>query len=765
LASLLVLALVVSPKALAQTGPQPPFNQPSQMVLNPVTNKMYVFGKGSPSGSSIAVVDTTTNKVLSYIDGPVGTQFGVGMMVANTLTNKIYFLSTGNLSVIDGATDTITQTVPLTLAVAATGVFEPNTSKFYFSGVSGITAVDGNTLATVKFILGLGQTAATGPQQLVVNPANNKIYAFFNLVTLTGIQVIDSNTDRVLVATACKVNKGCSPSVAGFPISAMLNAADNSIWIFSDATATTVVAGGQGPGPLAKPPATLLTRMSSATDSFTENHVVFGRFDGSFGMDPATRKMYGVGTYLPHVSNPAPSATIGGPLTDTGTDPALASFDLANPARLTDVWLNSNFLTVPVGSNFFCGTGSPTTLAIIGADVPAGNLYWRCDPTVSSGASVVVTKLSFVPTPTALLPPEVFSQPVHQMPSSLKFPINAVTISPAVFDALHRAFFLSAFSNSLVAVDPVASTVNTVDLSNPVAAPPPPPPPTPTPTPPPPPPTPTPTPSPTAFRVSGLVSNGKSGVAGITLALSNGMGAITDSFGNFTFANVAAGTYTVSIATPGVLSATPSQAVTVAANVMGVNFVVMTSPIKVVSVTWAGGASVLGPGMLAPGSIQLDQPTPVALAISLTSTNSKALKVPATVTVPAGASIASFTAQANGVSTPSSAIATAFYNGGFAPGGTSAASTAISVFPSDTVHITKATWSQGASTLTLQATDTNPAAVINVLSSVTNQLIGNMTNLGNGTYTFQALLNANPGSVKIISNIGGNTGQGVSVVP
>jgi len=99
------------------------------------------------------------------------------------------------------------------------------------------------------------------------------------------------------------------------------------------------------------------------------------------------------------------------------------------------------------------------------------------------------------------------------------------------------------------------------------------------------------------------------------------------------------------------------------------------------------------------------------------------------------------------------------------PGGTSAASTAISVFPSDTVHITKATWSQASSTLTLQATDTNPAAIINVLSSVTNQLIGNMTNLGNGTYTFQAPLNSNPVSVKIISNIGGNTGQGVSVVP
>src|SRR6185295_1520517 len=104
-----------------------------------------------------------------------------------------------------------------------------------------------------------------------------------------------------------------------------------------------------------------------------------------------------VGTYLPHVSNPIPSATIGGPLTDTGTDPALALFDPKTPARLIDVWLNSNFLTVPPGSNFFCGTGTPAALGIIGVDVAGGNIYWRCDPTVSTGASVVVTKLLFVP--------------------------------------------------------------------------------------------------------------------------------------------------------------------------------------------------------------------------------------------------------------------------------------------------------------------------------------------------------------------------------
>jgi hypothetical protein len=108
---------------------------------------------------------------------------------------------------------------------------------------------------------------------------------------------------------------------------------------------------------------------------------------------------------------------------------------------------------------------------------------------------------------------------------------------------------------------------------------------------------------------------------------------------------------------------------------------------------------------------------------------------------------------------------TAFYNGAFAPAGTSAASSAISVFPADVVHVTKATWSQATRTLTIQATDTNPAAALNVLSSANNQLIGTMSSLGNGSYTFQLSLLSNPVSVKVISNIGGNTGQGVAIVP
>src|SRR5262249_26044773 len=163
-----------------------------------------------------------------------------------------------------------------------------------------------------------------------------------------------------------------------------------SIWVLSDATASVVVVPTQGAGPLANPPATNISRLNSTTDVITETHRVFGRLAAPAAVDLLSGQIVGLGTYLPHVANPVPSTTIGGPLTDTGADPQLASFDLKNPARLTDIWFNTNLLTVPLGSNFLCGTGSPATLAVIGVDPAQGNIFWRCDPTVSSGASVVI---------------------------------------------------------------------------------------------------------------------------------------------------------------------------------------------------------------------------------------------------------------------------------------------------------------------------------------------------------------------------------------
>ena len=74
---------------------------------------------------------------------------------------------------------------------------------------------------------------------------------------------------------------------------------------------------------------------------------------------------------------------------------------------------------------------------------------------------------------------------------------------------------------------------------------------------------------------------------------------------------------------------------------------------------------------------------------------------------------------------------------------------------------------------------TNPAAVVNrtrrfcrhaaalqLQDGKSNAIMGTMTNLGNGNYSFQLIPVASaPASVNAVSNLGGKTGQGVAIVP
>ena len=64
----------------------------------------------------------------------------------------------------------------------------------------------------------------------------------------------------------------------------------------------------------------------------------------------------------------------------------------------------------------------------------------------------------------------------------------------------------------------------------------------------------------------------------------------------------------------------------------------------------------------------------------------------------------------------------------------------------------------------MSATSTNAQAIIAVLNANGNVPLGNMTNLGGGNYSFQTTISS-ISSVSLKSNLGGSTGQGVSVVP
>jgi len=174
--------------------------------------------------------------------------------------------------------------------------------------------------------------------------------------------------------------------------------------------------------------------------------------------------------------------------------------------------------------------------------------------------------------------------------------------------------------------------------------------------------------------------------------------------------------------------------------------------------------SIIGPGVAETGTVSLNQPAPAGgVVVSLSASNPQPAKFPATVTFAQGQSSANFTVQGNSVSAATTISLIATYKGSLAPLGTSA-STALTVAPTDTLHVTKATWSTSSHALTVTATSTNPQATITALNANGNVPLGTMTNLGNGSFNFQATL-ASISAVNIKSNLGGSTGQGVTVVP
>lgn len=175
--------------------------------------------------------------------------------------------------------------------------------------------------------------------------------------------------------------------------------------------------------------------------------------------------------------------------------------------------------------------------------------------------------------------------------------------------------------------------------------------------------------------------------------------------------------------------------------------------------------SMIGSGVVTNGIVTLNQPAPAGGVVVFLTAAPGAAKIAPSVIFAQGQNLASFPIQGNGVSSPTAVSLTATYKGVLAPLGASAAAS-LTVSPTDTLRMAKggATWSISTHLLTVTATSTNPEAIITVLNATGNVPLGTMTGNGLGNYTFQATI-ASIASVNIKSNLGGSTGQGVTVVP
>jgi hypothetical protein len=73
----------------------------------------------------------------------------------------------------------------------------------------------------------------------------------------------------------------------------------------------------------------------------------------------------------------------------------------------------------------------------------------------------------------------------------------------------------------------------------------------------------------------------------------------------------------------------------------------------------------------------------------------------------------------------------------------------------DTITISKAQYAVSRSQLTVQATDSNSAAVLTVSVTDTGEVLGTMQNQGNGSYRAKFSGIANPQNIDVTSNFGG----------
>lgn len=274
-------------------------------------------------------------------------------------------------------------------------------------------------------------------------------------------------------------------------------------------------------------------------------------------------------------------------------------------------------------------------------------------------------------------------------------------------------------------------------------------------------------PSKGAFTIGGRVVNGSgAGLAGVTVVSQGAVhgSTVTDSNGLFTLIGFPAGTYTIQPTSAGLLYGPASQTVTIStASVSNLAFTGLSTPIAVNGIVT--DLAMIGPGVNANATVTLNQPAPPGgIVLTLTSSN-KAATVAKSVTVPAGSSSATFTVQGTGVSSVTAVTLTATYSGPFAAAAVSGTGS-ISVSPTDNLKLTSATFSKSTQVLTVNATSTNPQAILSVILASNNSVLGVMSNLGGGNYSFQTVYTSGtPTSVNVKSNLGGQTGQGVKSVP
>jgi hypothetical protein len=160
--------------------------------------------------------------------------------------------------------------------------------------------------------------------------------------------------------------------------------------------------------------------------------------------------------------------------------------------------------------------------------------------------------------------------------------------------------------------------------------------------------------------------------------------------------------------------------------------------------------SVVG-GQNATGTVRFTGPMTQGAVVQLSSSQPAIARVPQETVVSANTSTSTFNLATSTVTTATSVTITASWFG-------VTRTATITVTPgappaADVVRITKGTWKKGL--LTIEATSTNPNAILSVYSS-SGGFLFDLTNKGGGRYADQRGFVTNPVQISVRSNFGGS---------
>ena len=276
------------------------------------------------------------------------------------------------------------------------------------------------------------------------------------------------------------------------------------------------------------------------------------------------------------------------------------------------------------------------------------------------------------------------------------------------------------------------------------------------------------------YAISGNISG--AGASGTTVALSGAASTTvtSDTSGNFSFTGLANGSYTVTPQRAGFAFAPAAQNVSVnSADVTGLSFTSATNVVSVSSVALTPN-SVTG-GTPSSGTVTLSGPAPTGGAIVSLSDNSSAAQTPASVTIAAGSTSATFSTTTSAVGSVTNVTVTATYNGTSAQGSLTINPPRLTLLSLNPTTVTGGTSSTGTVTLSgpaptggasvslsdnssaaqTPATVTIVAGATSASFTVTTSAVSSVTNVAvTGTYnatSAQASLTVNPAQLTSLS--------------